>query len=191
MIKATGKKKLTATTTKIIKSKHRDFSPVFFSLHILIFAPLFLNTGKTRSCYRPFPSSFWLTGLWRFAFSEIGILIVRCCFGSTNCHFNATYWSCRQPASHKSCKVPENMIYELSYGKWGPLIFLTLQDVVAYHSLLSGPKKAGLNASSQSAHSSLPRHPPITEFLSTHLLPWIMTISFQCITSPCMLESNA
>lgn len=24
------------------------------------------------------------------------------------------------------------MIYELSYGKWGPLIFLTLQDVVTY-----------------------------------------------------------
>lgn len=57
------------------------------------------------------------------------------------------------------------MIYELSCGKWGPLIFLTLQDVVAYHSLLSGPKKkAGLNASSQSAHSSLPCQPPSLSF---------------------------
>lgn len=28
------------------------------------------------------------------------------------------------------------MIYELSYGKWGPLVFLTLQDVVAYQFLL-------------------------------------------------------
>lgn len=38
------------------------------------------------------------------------------------------------------------MIYELSYGKWGPLIFLTLQDVVAYHSFFSGPMKVDLNA---------------------------------------------
>lgn len=75
--------------------------------------------------------------LLKFAFTKIWIFIRRLCFGGTNCHFNVTYWSCRQPASHKSCKVPENMIYELSYGKWGLLIFLTLQNVVTYQSLSS------------------------------------------------------
>lgn len=73
----------------------------------------------------------------KFAISEIWILFIRLCFGKPNCHFNATYWSCRQPASHKSCKVPENMIYELSYGKRGPLIPLTLQNVATCQSPLS------------------------------------------------------
>lgn len=76
--------------------------------------------------------SFQVTCLQRFVFSEMWIHL-RLCFGSTSCHSKATYGSCRQPASHKSCKVPENMIYELSYGKWGPLIFLTLQDAVTCH----------------------------------------------------------
>ena len=71
------------------------------------------------------------------AISEIWILFIMLCFGKTNCQFNATYWSCRQPASHKSCKVPENMIYELSYGKQGPLISLTLQNVATYQRPLS------------------------------------------------------
>lgn len=117
------------------KSKCHCFSAVF---SLLIFQFYILNfrdavwTGDTPFCH-----SFQVLVCWYVPFLRFRFYHKALCFGSTNCHFNATYWSCRQPASHKSCKVPGNMIYELSYGKWGPLIFLTLQNVVPYHSLLS------------------------------------------------------
>lgn len=113
---------------KILKTKVRISAQCFSPLLFYVFS--FRNGAWTidASCY----PSFQVTCLLRFPFSEMWIL-TEFCLGSTNCHSNVTYWSCRQPASHKSCKIPENMIYELSYGKWDPLIFLTLQDVVTYH----------------------------------------------------------
>lgn len=108
-------------------------SEIFFPLNIWIFYCSIIDGEIKVSILVQF-LGYWLL---KFAFTKTWIFIRRLCFGSTNCHFNVTYWSCRQPASHKSCKVPENMIYELSYGKWGLLIFLTLQNVVTYQSLSS------------------------------------------------------
>lgn len=125
------------------------FSHLIFWFYILNFR------DRERTVGASFYPSFQGT-LLKFAFSEIWILIIRLCFGSTNCHFNATYWSCRQPASHKSCKVPENVIYELSYGKWGPLIFLTLQNVVTYHRVSFPDSTEG---ASECFHSKLPLPP--------------------------------
>lgn len=113
--------------------------------------------------------SFPVTCLQRFVFSEMWIHL-RLCFGSTSYHSKATYGSCRQPASHKSCKVPENMIYELSYGKWGPLIFLTLQDAVTCHRMFFLESMEGV---SECFHPQLPLPPPpantdFSPFTSTH-----------------------
>lgn len=49
------------------------------------------------------------------------------------------------------------MIYELSHGKWGPLISLTLQDVVTYHRVSFLDSMAG---ASECFHSPLPLPPP-------------------------------
>lgn len=125
-------------------------------------------------------SAYWSAEI---SFSEIWILIIRFCYGSTDCHFNATYWSCRQPASHKSCKVPENMIYELSYGKWGPLIFLTLQDAVAYPSLLSYPTEG-------KSECLIPKCPTTTDLPPTHL-PQSMSSCIKPVTSLGMFDSDA
>ena len=51
------------------------------------------------------------------------------------------------------------MIYELSYGKWGPLIFLTLQDVVTYQRVSFPDSAEGV---SECFHPELLLLPPPT-----------------------------
>lgn len=57
------------------------------------------------------------------------------------------------------------MIYELSYGKWGPLISLVLQNVVTYHRV---PLPDSTEGVSECFQPKLPLTPPQLTLTFTH-----------------------